>query len=43
MQISHGLALIKLNRKNYLGNKNKPHVSYLIKTDLRMFFHYLRL
>ena len=36
MQIPHGLALIKLNWKNYLGKKNKPRVSYLIKTDLRI-------
>ena len=43
LQISHGLALIKLNWKNYLGNKNKPHVSYLIETDLRIPVYYLRL
>ena len=43
MQISHGLALMKKNWKNYLGNKNKLHVSYLIKTHLPMPVHNLRL
>ena len=28
MQISHGPALIKLNWKNYLGNKNKPRIIF---------------
>ena len=42
MQISHGLALIKLIWKNYLGNKSKLRVSYLIKTDLCMIIHYLK-
>ena len=36
MQISHDLALIKLNLKNYLENKNKLRVLYLIKIDLLM-------
>ena len=43
MQISHGLALIKLNLKIYLGNKNELRVSHLIKIDLRMPVHYLKL
>ena len=29
----------KTKLKNYLGNKNKLSVSYLIKTDLRMPVH----
>ena len=43
MQISYGLALIKLNLKIYLGNKNELRVSHLIKIDLRMPVHYLKL
>ena len=42
MQISHGLALIKLKLKKYLGNKNKQRVLYLINIDFRMPVHYIR-
>ena len=37
------VALIKLNSKYYLGNKNNLRVLYMIKIDLRMPKHYLRL
>ena len=42
VQISHRIALIKLNLKNYLGNKNNSRVLYLTKIDLRMPVHYLK-
>ena len=36
MQMLHGSALIKLNLKKCLGNKNKLRVLCLIKIDLHM-------
>ena len=42
VQISHRIAIIKLNLKNYLGNKNNSRVLYLTKIDLHMPVRYLK-